>query len=146
MQFDGRSTKVLVVDNDRTTLEMVQIRLDVAGFQAFGARSAQAALEVLGNSRFDAIILERDLPGIDGMAFLEAMKHLQDRRPVPVLLVGRALAADDVRKAVGLGVRDCLAKPFSGAAVLERLGRMLRKTAGAPAAAGAQRGVVYLSA
>jgi two-component system catabolic regulation response regulator CreB len=146
MQFDGRSTKVLIVDNDRTTLEMVQIRLDVAGFQAFGARSAQAALEVLGNSRFDALILERDLPGTDGIAFLEAMAPLQERRPVPVLLVGRALAADDVRKAVGLGVRDVLAKPFSGAAVLERLGRMLRKTSAAHAGGGPQRQAVYLSA
>lgn len=145
MQFSGSGAKVMVVDHDRTTLEMLQIRLDVAGYQAFGARSALAALDVLSHSRFDALILERDLPVVDGMAFLHAMAQLPDRRPTPILLVGRALAADDVRKAVTMGVRDCLAKPFSGAAVLERLSRMLRKSAPAPAPASAQP-VVYLSA
>src|SRR5512143_2024375 len=113
MMVYGRGPTVLVVDNDRTTLEMVQIRLDVAGYQASGARSAHAALAVLGHSRFDALILERDLPGFDGLALLEALHLLPDCRPMPILLVGLALAAEDVRKAVTLGVRDCLAKPFS---------------------------------
>ena len=136
MQFDGRCSRILVVDHDRTTLEMVQIRLDVAGYHPIGARTASAALEVLGNTRPDGLILDRHLPGIDGLAFLAAMAHLQERRPLPVLLVGRGLAAEDVRQAVELGVRDVLAKPFSGAAVLERVGRMLRK---GPAPAQVQR-------
>jgi DNA-binding response OmpR family regulator len=51
-----------------------------------------------------------------------------ERRPFPILLVGRALAADDVRQAVQMGVRDALAKPFSGAAVIERVGRMIKKS------------------
>jgi len=142
MQFDGRDTKVMVVDNDRTTLEMVQIRLDVGGYHPIGARTAEAALEVLGHTRIDALVLERDLPGIDGMAFLEAIAPLQQRRPIPIVLVGRSLAADDVRRAVQLGVRDVLAKPFSGAAVLERVGRVLKKAG--PAAPARQ--TVYLSA
>ena len=62
-------------------------------------------------------------------------------RMFPVLLVGRNLAADDVRAAIQLGVRDVLAKPFSGAAVLERVTRLLKKTA-APAAP--TRPVVYV--
>lgn len=142
MQFDGRASKIMVVDNDRTTLEMVQIRLDVAGFHPLAARTGRAALEVLGTSRPDALILERNLPEMDGMEFLRAMAALPGR-PVPVLLVGRNLAADDVRAGVQLGVRDCLAKPFSGAAVMERLTRMLKRTA--PPAASA-RPSVYINA
>jgi DNA-binding response OmpR family regulator len=93
------------------------------------ARSAEAALEVLGHTRIDALVLERNLPGVDGMAFLSAIQPLLERRPFPILLVGRALAADDVRQGLQMGVRDALAKPFSGAAVLERIGRMLKKSA-----------------
>jgi DNA-binding response OmpR family regulator len=132
MQYDGRGSKIMVVDHDRTTLEMVQIRLDVAGYHPLAARDARSALEVLETSRPAALILERNLPGMDGMALLHALSELQARRPFPVLLVGRDLAADDVRRAVQLGVRDCLAKPFSGAVVLERLSRMLKKAAPAP--------------
>lgn len=146
MHFDSRGSKVLVIDNDRTTLEMVQIRLDVAGYHPMAARSARAALEVLEVTRPDAIILERNLPDMDGMMFLRSMGALIDR-PAPVLLVGRNLAAEDVRAAVLLGVRDCLAKPFSGAAVLERLGRMLKKGAPAPAIPPpSPQPTVYLSA
>lgn len=142
MQFDGRGSKIMIVDNDRTTLEMMQIRLDVAGYHPLAARSSRAALEVLETSRPDALILERNLPDMDGMALLRAMAAMPGR-PVPVLLVGRNLAAEDVRAGVQLGVRDCLAKPFSGAAVLERLTRMLKKGAPAPPMA---RPAVYLSA
>lgn len=129
MKFDGRSSKVVVVDSDPTTLEMVQIRLDVAGFHCIPVRSSEAALEILSASRPDALILERNLPGLDGLDMLEALVALYPARPIPVLLVGRNLAAEDVRRGVALGVRDCLAKPFSGAAVLERIGRMMKKLA-----------------
>lgn len=143
MEFTGRGAKILVVDHERATLEMVQIRLDVAGYQAFGARTSHAALEVLGHSRFDAVILERQMPGIDGLGFLQAIASIQERRPMPVLLVGRNLAADDVRKAVGLGVRDVLAKPYSGAAIVERMQRMLKKAAATEPPA---QNVVYVNA
>ncbi|HEX7884340.1 MAG TPA: response regulator [Phenylobacterium sp.] len=142
MQFDGRASKIMVVDNDRTTLEMVQIRLDVAGFHPIAARTGRAALEVLETSRPDALILERNLPEMDALAFLRAMAALPGR-PVPVLLVGRSLAAEDVRAGVELGVRDCLAKPFSGASVVERITRMLKRstTQASPA-----RPAVYINA
>jgi DNA-binding response OmpR family regulator len=144
MQFDGRSTKIMIIDNDRTVLEMVQIRLDVAGFHPIAARSGLAALEVLSTSRPDALILERNLPDLDGLDVLRTLSTLPGR-PVPVLLVGRNLAAEDIRAGVQLGVRDVLAKPFSGATVLERLARMLKKGAPIPGAAPAQRSV-YLNA
>ena len=133
MQFDGRGTKVMVVDHDRTTLEMVQIRLDVAGYHPLAARSSLTALEILKVTRPDAVILERNMPMMDALGLLREMASLPGRQTPPVLLVGRNIAAEDVRTGVQLGVRDVLAKPFSGAAVLERVGRMLRKTPTAPA-------------
>jgi DNA-binding response OmpR family regulator len=134
MQFDGRGSKILIVDHDRTTLEMVQIRLDVAGFHAMSARSALAALEILKASRPDAVVLERDMPGMNGLELLREVASLPGRQAPPVLLVGRNLATDDLREGVRLGVRDVLAKPYSGAAVLERLTRMLKKGAHIPQA------------
>jgi DNA-binding response OmpR family regulator len=151
MQFDGRGSKIMVVDYDRTTLEMVQIRLDVAGFHPLAARTSLAAVEVLKSSRPDAVILERNMPVLDGIALLREMASLPGRQIPPVLLVGRNIAAEDVRIGVQLGVRDVLAKPYSGAVVLERLTRMLRKGAPMPASAvaaqamGEGRGRVYLN-
>lgn len=151
MQFDGRASKVMVVDHDRTTLEMVQIRLDVAGFHPLAAHSSLTALEILKATRPDAVILERNMPVLDGLALLREMASLPGRQTPPVLLVGRNIGADDVRIGVQLGVRDVLAKPYSGAAVLERLTRMLKKGAPLPSPAaaaqamGAGRERVYLN-
>ena len=151
MQFDGRGSKIMVVDHDRTTLEMVQIRLDVAGFHPLAARTSLAALEVLKSSRPDAVILERNMPVLDGIELLREMASLPGRQTPPVLLVGRNIAAEDVRIGVQLGVRDVLAKPYSGAVVLERLTRMLKRGAPLPGAAvaaqamGAAQGRVYLN-
>ena len=132
----------MVVDNDRTTLEMVQIRLDVAGFHPIAARSSYGALEMLKATRPDVLILERSMPEVDGIQLLRELSHIIPAgRMFPVLLVGRTLAADDVKAAIQLGVRDVLAKPFSGAAVLERVTRLLKKTHAAPAPA---RPVVYV--
>lgn len=135
MHFDGRGSKVMVIDHDRTTLEMVQIRLDVAGFHPLAARTSITALEMLKATRPDAVILERNMPGIDALELLREIASLPGRQVPPVLLVGRNIAAEDVRLGVQLGVRDVLAKPYSGAAVLERLTRMLKKGAPTPAPA-----------
>jgi DNA-binding response OmpR family regulator len=147
MPFDSRPLEVMVVDHDRTTLEMVQIRLDVAGYHAITARSSHAALEMLETRRPAALILERNLPGLCGLEFLKTMAAVPHWR-TPVLLVGRNLAAEDVRASMQLGVRDCLAKPFSGAMVLERLARMLKRSAAemAPASPPVAREVVHLNA
>ena len=134
----------MVVDNDRTTLEMVQIRLDVAGFHPMSARSSFGALDVLRNNRPDVLILERNMPEIDGLQLLRELSTIiPPGRMFPVLLVGRSLAAEDVRAAIQMGVRDVLAKPFSGSAMLERVARLLKKTAVTQAPAPA-RPVVYV--
>ena len=87
----------MVVDNDRTTLEMVQIRLDVAGYHPRAARSSYGALDVLRNNRPDVLILERNMPEIDGLQLLrELSMFVSPNRMFPVLLVGRTLAAEEV--------------------------------------------------
>lgn len=132
MRFDTKGTKVLVADHDRTILEMMQIRLEVAGYHVLTARSGREATETLHIVRPAAVILERNLPDIDGMQVIRELYAQCGGRPPPILLIGRNLQAEEVRYALTLGVRDVLAKPFSGAVLLERLSRMLARTTAAP--------------
>lgn len=132
MRFDSKGTKVLVADHDRTMLEMMQIRLDVAGYHVLPVRTGREAIETLQITRPAAIILERNLPDTDGMQVIREVYALCGGRPPPILLIGRNPNAEEVRYALTLGVRDVLAKPFSGAVLLERLARMLARTAAAP--------------
>lgn len=135
MTFDAPPTyRVLIVDHDRTTLEMAQIRLEVAGYVVFTARNGVAALEILSQGRVDGVVLERHLAAMASLQVLEALPAAPGGR-VPVLLTGRGLTAEDVDAAAGYGVCDGLAKPFSGADLLERVDRMLAAGAPTPAPA-----------
>jgi DNA-binding response OmpR family regulator len=123
---DPKGAKVMVVDNDRAVLELVQIRLDLAGFHAFPARSGEGALDLLKHLQPDAMVLELGLPDIDGFRLLEISRTRADFRPYPVLVMKRSLSSQDVQRAARLGVGGCLTKPFSGADVVDRVGRLFR--------------------
>jgi DNA-binding response OmpR family regulator len=126
MNYVTRGQKVMVADNDRAVLEMLQIRLDVAGYHTLAARTGQAAI--------DMMVLDLGLPDIDAFEILAAIGGDGRRPQFPVLVVGKTLSADTIRRAIQLGARDCMAKPFSGADLLERVERLLRKPAAAPTA------------
>jgi DNA-binding response OmpR family regulator len=134
MTPNGRGLKVLVADADRTVLELVQIRLDVAGYHACVERTGPAVLETLKNIRPGLMILDMDLPEMSGFEVLEALTRRGEKLPCPTLVVGRKLAIEDVKRAISLGARDCMAKPFSGAQVLDRVSRMLKPASAAPPA------------
>lgn len=134
MNFDTRGHKVLIFESDRAVLEMLQIRFDVAGYHVMCARNGMAAIEMLGVMRPDVVIMEMALPEADGFRILEVLRERYGKPPFPILIMGRALSVEDIRRAVALGARDCLAKPFSGADVLARVSRLLQRRTESPAA------------
>ena len=132
MQFSTRGLNIMVADADRTVLEMLQIRLGVAGYHASVVRTGQTALEAISHARPAGLVLELNLPDMSGHEVLEALKAANDGTSIPVLVIGRKFAPEDIRRAVSLGARDCMTKPFSGAELLERLTRMLKPKPSAP--------------
>jgi len=141
MVMVSAGSKIVVADSDRTVLELLQIRLDVAGFHACVARSGPAVLETLKYVRPAALVIDIALAEMNGFEVLEALGRRAERLP-PTLVVGRKLAAEDITRALSLGARDCMTKPFSGADVLERINRLLRD----PGPAAGQRRVHWVNA
>ena len=129
MNFDTRHLKIMVVENDRAVLEMLQIRLSVAGYDTCMARTGTMALETLRNFRPAALLMNLNLPEIDGFGVLQALNPTSERLPFPVLVMARKLDAEQIQRAVRLGARDCVTMPFSGADMLDRVARLLRKPA-----------------
>lgn len=127
MSYETRSHKVLIAENERAVAEMLQIRLDVAGYHTMACRTGTQAMEMLSVMRPDVLILDLNLPDMDGWGILQALNNRYGKPPFPVLVMGRRLSADDVRRAVSIGARDALAKPFSGAEIVDRVARLLRR-------------------
>ena len=124
----AQGQKVIVGDSDRTVLELLQIRLDTAGYHVCVARNGQAVVDTLRNVRPAVMILDAGLTEPSAFEILEGIKK-RGEKPCPVLLTGRRLCPEDVKRGIGLGVRDCMLKPFSGADVVERVTRLLRPPA-----------------
>jgi DNA-binding response OmpR family regulator len=121
-----RASKVLVVDADRAVLEMLQIRLDVAGYHPLAARTGAGGLEILRNMRPAALVLDAAVAEMGAFDVLSLIQHDRAHLACPVLLTGKKLGAEDVRRAATLGVQTCMVKPYSGADVLERIAKLLK--------------------
>ncbi len=130
-----RGQKVLVAESDRTVLELLQIRLDVAGYHACVARTGHAALDLMRHLRPAVMIIDLNLDEGQGLQLVRQVRARHPELVAPILVTGRGLTVEVVKQALSLGAQSCLAKPFSGADALERIGRLLRAPVRGAAAA-----------
>lgn len=121
----AEGTHILVVDDDDKLCRLVREYLGTFGYSVTTAHDGLNGLEVALRGRFDAIILDVMMPGLDGFEFL---KRLRTRSQVPVLmLTGLGEEADRI---IGLetGADDYLPKTFSTRELLARLRAVLRRS------------------
>jgi len=117
--------KVLVVDDDPELLPLVAFALRQAGLLALEARRGDEALEQVRRERPDLVILDVNLPGLDGFAVCRLLREAGDRTPV-LMLTARDDEGDMVR-GLDLGADDYLTKPFSPRTLLARVRALLRR-------------------
>ncbi len=113
------SKAVLIVDDDPSIREMMDVILTQAGFRVSATSNGEAALDLLKRSRFALVVLDIHMPRMSGLDVLAVMEKLSGMPPV--LMVTANSAPDSVREAVGLGCSGYLAKPFSPAALVARV-------------------------
>ncbi len=125
MTGQGRASRIVIADSDRALLEMLQIRLALAGYEPHPARTGVAALELMQTQRPALAIIDLQLPDLDGFGVLEEFHLREGQPPFKIMAMARQLGNADIRRAAVLGVRACVAKPFSGADMLDRVSKLL---------------------
>jgi len=121
--------KVLVAEDDSLVRELVRMRLAAAGYDAHTARTGKEVLQRMIVLRPDALILDINMPDMDGFAVLEAIRVEMPDLATPTLIMTARRAPDDVQRAVALGARDYITKDSLETKLLPRLSRMLRVVA-----------------
>jgi two-component system OmpR family response regulator len=119
--------RVLIAEDDPSVLELVVTRLSLAGYVTFPARDGQETIRRLFEIAPAALVLDINMPKADGF---EVLSHMRDRgmtRSIGVMVLTARNRPDDVRKAISLGARDFLAKPFKDAQLLSRVARLVRQ-------------------
>jgi two-component system response regulator RegX3 len=123
----GAAASILVVDDEESITQFVSYNLKKEGYEVDVARDGDEALERAGRKRYDLVVLDIMLPGIDGF---EVCRRLRAKDDMPVLF----LSARDTEldKVVGLemGADDYLAKPFGIRELQARVKALLRRASG----------------
>ena len=121
--------RLLVVDDDPTIREMLEMVLDSEGYAVTTAPHGLAAFALLDEVRPDVILLDMKMPVLDGWGFLERYRRMPGAK-VPVVVL--TAAQDDARQAGEVGADAYVAKPFA----IDELIRVLDRCIEAGACAG----------
>jgi CheY-like chemotaxis protein len=113
--------RILVVDDDREIVRGLSVRLRAAGYDVFAAGDGNAGLAAALGSRPDAILLDIRVPGMDGLEVLQQLRQHAETGSVPVIVLSANVVAQTRLRAMELGARCFLEKPYSAAGLLSAL-------------------------
>ena len=123
----GANRPVLVVDDDVKIVRLVRLYLERERYRVIEAHDGVSALAAIESDDPALVVLDLMLPEVDGLAVVRAVRRRSDT-PI-IILSARGTTADRIT-GLGLGADDYLAKPFSPAELVLRVGRVLAR--GAP--------------
>jgi DNA-binding response OmpR family regulator len=121
---EARGGAVLLVEDDAEVRQFVRERLSSQGFVVTEATSGERALDLFPAERFDVVLLDVELPGIDGFSVLRALRRTSQ---VPVLLLTAASEEADRVLAFEIGADDYIIKPFLPRELVARIRAVLRR-------------------
>jgi len=113
--------KVLLVDDDELVTERLKCTVVEAGYEVFTATSGAAALAALKQDFMSIVVLDRSMPGMDGLALCRAIRQTHWQGYVYVMLLTAHDSEEDVVLGLNAGADDYLSKRVSDAQLLARL-------------------------
>lgn len=105
-------TRVLVVEDNLINMELVLEILDGLGFKATGAESGAEAIKNIENNVYDLILMDIELPGMDGVAITKIIKSKPQYKSVPVVALTAYAMKGDREKFLNAGFDDYISKPL----------------------------------
>jgi DNA-binding response OmpR family regulator len=119
--------RVLVVEDERNIRDLVCLHLGLEGYSCEGVADGREALALAERERFDLMVLDVMVPGIDGLSLCRAVRNGQMNQDVPIMLL--TARREEADKVVGLesGADDYLTKPFGVRELVARARALLRR-------------------
>jgi DNA-binding response OmpR family regulator len=125
--------KVLIVDDDLALADVVSFTMRRAGFEVIAAHDGQDALERWDEENPDLIILDLNLPKLDG---LKVCQRIRNQSNTPIIILSVRGEEDDVVSGLEIGADDYIVKPFSPRQLVARAEAVLRRATTAPVSHG----------
>ncbi len=126
--MNADNPKILAVDDEEFNLKLLIRHLEKEGFSDVAtASNGVEALEAMRGNAFDLVLMDIEMPEMDGISTLEALKSDMKLRDIPVIMISGVEAMDSIVKCIGLGAEDYLSKPFNPVMLRARVNASLEK-------------------
>ena len=117
-----QSARILVVDDDPSLLSLLRILLATSGFQVTVARDGSEALNLTATNQYDLILLDLEMPGVNGRTFFHRFRA--EGKSTPVVVIS-AYGAEGANREIG--AQGFVAKPFEPEALVRTVERLLTR-------------------
>jgi class 3 adenylate cyclase len=121
------AARLLVVDDNKVNRLLLTRSLELQGHSAASAENGRVALEMLRREPFDLLLLDMEMPEMDGFQVLEQLKKDLQLRDLPVIVTSSLEGIDTVVRCIELGAEDYLTKPVNPVLLKARIGASLEK-------------------
>lgn len=120
------SSLILVVEDNRETLDALRALLDAEGFTVETSESGESAIEKVSMKKYDLVILDLMLPQVDGFEVCRRIKADARNKKTPVLMLTAFDVPDIGKKSLEAGANDVALKPFEPDDLVARVKKLLR--------------------
>jgi len=119
--------KILIVDDEPDCLSIVKCRLEWCHYDVISATNGKEGLEKAVTEKPDLILLDTNMPVMNGHDMLERMRKDQVIKDTPVIMVTALCEAKDIDTASSFGISDYVTKPIDFPKLIEKISNILKK-------------------
>jgi diguanylate cyclase (GGDEF)-like protein/PAS domain S-box-containing protein len=118
---------LLIVDDDTLNCDLMLRRLSKRGFSAYLASDGKSALEYIYSHKVDLILLDVEMPDMDGLEVLRILRQTYNPAQLPIIMVTGKASSEDIVAALAAGANDYVTKPIDFPVVLARIQNQLSR-------------------
>ena len=122
----GYEQSIITVDDSSTMRRIIKNTLQKLGFETIlEAGNGVEALEVMSKNKVDMIVTDWNMPEMDGLTFVKAVRAKDEYKDLPILMITTEAAKEDILTALRSGVNNYVVKPFTPETLQEKVFKLL---------------------
>lgn len=119
--------KILIVDDKPEMRDIINLRLSAVDYITVTAENGKEALVKASSEKPDLILLDVNMPVMNGHEFLESVQCRPDLKKIPIIMVTTTYKPEDIAFAAAYGIADYVVKPFSHVELIDKVSDVLKR-------------------
>lgn len=117
---------ILIVEDEEDILELIEYHLQKVGYDVIGLKDSSKIRDLLDEENIDLILMDRNLPGLEGSLFIKEIR--EEGYDIPVIYISAKDSSDDIIEGFDRGGDDYITKPFNFDELIARVKAVLKRT------------------